>query len=70
VHPGEPQDSVAVKQAMDEFKRRKQRPPNYWEELIDAKIIPAVPKRKDGQPLNFSEYIQYSEVIAPSLSKP
>ena len=44
---------------MDQFQRKMQRPPNYWEELIEAKIIPAVPKRKDGQPLNFSEYTEF-----------
>ena len=61
-HPGEAADPEAVKAAFDQFKRKMQRPPNYWEELIDAKIITAVPKRKDGKPLNFSEYIEFTEV--------
>lgn len=60
-HPGEAADPAAVKAAFDQFKVKMQRPPNYWEELIDAKLLSAVPKRKDGQPLNFNEYIEFTE---------
>ncbi len=58
-HPGEAQNPMAIKLAMDQFQRKMQRPPNDWQEMIDAKVIPAIPKRKDGQPLNFSEYTEF-----------
>lgn len=44
---------------MDQFERKAQRPPNDWQEMMDAKVLTAVPKRKDGQPLDFSEYIEF-----------
>ncbi len=46
---------------MDQFKRKMQRPPNDWQEMIDAQVISTVPKHKNGQPLNFSEYIEFTE---------
>lgn len=58
-HPGEAMDPPGLKLARDLFERKMQRPPNDWQEMIDAKVIPAVPKRKDGQPLNFSEYTEF-----------
>lgn len=58
-HPGEAQNPAAIKLARDQFERKMQRPPNDWHEMIDAKLIPAIPKRKDGQPLDFSEYTEF-----------
>lgn len=69
-HPGEALDPVGIKVAMDQFQRKMQRPPNDWQEMIDAKVIPAIPKRKDGQPLNFSEYIEFSIHRAGKAGKP
>lgn len=58
-HPGEALNPAPIKVAIDQFQRLKQRPPNDWQELIDAKLLPAIPKRKDGQPLDFSEYTEF-----------
>lgn len=58
-HPGEAFDPAGIKIAFDLFQRMKQRPPNDWQEMIEAKVIPAIPKRKDGQPLDFSEYTEF-----------
>lgn len=58
-HPGETQNPAAIKLAMDQFERRFQRPPNDWQEMIDAKVLAGAPKRKDGQPLEFSEFVEF-----------
>lgn len=58
-HPGETQNPVAIKLAMDQFERKFQRPPNDWQEMMDAKVLAGIPKRKDGQPLEFTEFIEF-----------
>lgn len=69
-HPGEALDPAGLKVAMDQFQRKMQRPPNDWQEMIDARVITAVPKRKDGQPLDFSEYIEFSVHRAGKAGRP
>jgi hypothetical protein len=59
-HPGEAMEPSGLKLAFDQFQRKMQREPNDWQELIDAKLIPGVPKRKDGQPLVFAEFIEFT----------
>lgn len=58
-HPGEAQNPTAIKLAMDQFERKFQRPPNDWQEMMDAKVLAGIPKRKDGEALEFSEFIEF-----------
>lgn len=58
-HPGETQNPAAIKLAMDQFERKFQRPPNDWQEMVDAKVLAGIPKRKDGEALEFTEFIEF-----------
>lgn len=69
-HPGEALDPASLQVAMDQFQRKMQRPPNDWQEMIDAKVLPALPKRKDGQPLVFEEYMEFSIHRAGKSGRP
>lgn len=59
-HPGEALDPAGLKVAMDQFQLKMQRPPNDWQEMIDAKMLSKVPTGKNGKPLSFSEYMEFT----------
>ncbi len=59
-HPGEALDPAGLKIAMDQFQLKMQRPPNDWQEMIDAKVLSKVPTGKNGKPLSFSEYMEFT----------
>ncbi len=53
--PGEPMDPKGVKRAIDQYFEKNGSFANSWQQLIQARLLKAVPLGRNGQPLDFAQ---------------
>lgn len=59
-HPGAPLNPGEVKAAIEKYFNQFGSAPRSWQDMIGKRLIPGVPPAKNGKPLDFAEYEDYS----------
>ena len=61
-HPGEPLNPAELRGLPEKYFDQVGSFPSSWQEMIDRKYLRAVPLGKNGKPLDFLQYTEWSSL--------